>query len=91
MNNKYFSYTSSTIPANVVPTPATSYESGRYYFLRNITGPAYEQIVPPLIKYDPERYYRKIGSDYFRDNSAPLPTDASQTYYNIGSAVERTF
>ena len=91
MNNKYFSYTSNTIPANVVPTPATKYESGKYYFLRNITGPAYEQIVPPLIKYKSERYYRKIGSDYFRDNSTLLPTDASQTYYNIGSAVERTF
>lgn len=91
INNKYFSYTSNTIPANVVPTPATSYESGKYYFLRNIIGPAYEQITPPLIKYESQKYYRKIGSDYFRDNSTPLPTDASQIYYNIGSITERTF
>ena len=91
MNNKYFKYSSSTIPANTIPTAATSYESGKYYFLRNITGPAYEEINPPLIKYIQSRYYRKIGSDYLRDNSTPLPTDASQTYYNIGSAVGRTF
>lgn len=89
--NKYYVYTASTLPEGVTPSPATSYESGKYYFIKNLNDVRYHKIQPRLIQYYPETYYRKLGDDYIRDNSSPNPTDPEALYYTVTPSNPKTF
>ena len=87
--NKYYVYSSNTIPEGVTPTAATEYVSGQYYFIKNLTGARYHEIA--LESYTPSTFYRKLGEDYLRDNASPYPSDNNSPYYRITSTTSYHF
>ena len=63
-------------------TLATGIYENTTYYKRNIKTDMYHEVIGGLMRYDPNQFFLKRGSDYIRD-TALQPSAPNQTYYQI--------